>query len=516
MCKIKYSKFIFCIFLCFSLVFCTSFKRPEPRVEAVGITLTAATVASILMTILFSAGITAVTVETWKQLKEADDEREWQQYIDSTIQTLNEQDAGLGTSIDTAIRSLQNTAEGQKVTLPESVWDRLKALSVSIAHGNNIIINLTQPIIGTLNDVFMAGHSKVAYNDLPLLYNSTAHSTSTTLNPTVTENFADFYKAAQEFTGSQAPYISCFYVRQDITNSRDGYWGFLYVVGANNTPVVSAETFINSPHSVNIDVRFNDGLNVLCYGLYYSNSRDFWTGMQFASPMTIPADVITLGTYGLAVDSIIKGDITIDGLYYKSVVATDIPLETVPGFVDTLVDDAYDVVTPGRVQDDTGSITGDITITFPVDLAPDVAVGDIIDVSIPVTDVLEDVGVIPVDTVQDVTIADRRPIADVIRPSVPVPGPGVGDYDLHLQNFFPFCIPFDFRDFIGILKASPEAPKFTFNMPTGYTKESGVIYTEYTLDFSQYDTVAYWLRKFELLAFLVGLIMLTRSMFIRS
>ena len=83
-----------------------------------------------------------------------------------------------------------------------------------------------------------------------------------------------------------------------------------------------------------------------------------------------------------------------------------------------------------------------------------------------------------------------------------------------LEKIFPFCLPFDLIDFIGVLDADPEAPKFTIpiKVPTG----TGWGVYNIDIDLSKFDSVAALLRQMETLAFVVGLIMVTRQKMIRG
>lgn len=76
-------------------------------------------------------------------------------------------------------------------------------------------------------------------------------------------------------------------------------------------------------------------------------------------------------------------------------------------------------------------------------------------------------------------------------------------YDL--TTLFPFCIPFDIYRFVTMFNASPVAPhvQIPFNIPA-----IGLQYT-FDLDFSSFNSVASVLRSVELIAFCVGLAILT-------
>lgn len=78
-------------------------------------------------------------------------------------------------------------------------------------------------------------------------------------------------------------------------------------------------------------------------------------------------------------------------------------------------------------------------------------------------------------------------------------------FKFDLTTLFPFCIPFDIYRFVTMFSASPVAPhvQIPFNIPA-----VGLQYT-FDLDFSSFDGVASVLRSVELIAFCVGLAILT-------
>ena len=116
------------------------------------------------------------------------------------------------------------------------------------------------------------------------------------------------------------------------------------------------------------------------------------------------------------------------------------------------------------------------------------------------------------DTTRDTVIDSDKdldndiPIADVI------PGANVSDYTITgLQDVFPFCIPFDLIDFLNVLDAEPEAPRFEWEFE--YVK--GKVY-KFDLDLSRFETVAAAFRTFELLGFCLALILITRDKMIKG
>lgn len=80
-----------------------------------------------------------------------------------------------------------------------------------------------------------------------------------------------------------------------------------------------------------------------------------------------------------------------------------------------------------------------------------------------------------------------------------------------LTEIFPFCIPFDVYALLSCLSAEPQTPVFTvrFVIP-------GVINQEFTIDLSPFSTIAQIVRTMELIAFAIGLALVTRERFLRS
>lgn len=100
------------------------------------------------------------------------------------------------------------------------------------------------------------------------------------------------------------------------------------------------------------------------------------------------------------------------------------------------------------------------------------------------------------------------PIDDVIG--------GPDDYQVPgLADVFPFCIPFDIYNFLSALAADPVAPHFTAQLD--FPEAIGGTQTiDIDFDSPTWNQLAQLLRLLELLAFIVGLALLTRSMFIRG
>lgn len=143
-------------------------------------------------------------------------------------------------------------------------------------------------------------------------------------------------------------------------------------------------------------------------------------------------------------------------------------------------------------------------------------------VVIPIPQVLP----IPADTVADipnviaqlpavVTDTDDTTIPEIAA-DLAASYPAAGDYNLNLTNYFPFCIPFDLYDIMTSFVAEPVAPSLTIPLPVTYSVEEGVIMEEYTIDLSQFDSVAAVLRMLELVLFGVGLAVATRQIYLRG
>lgn len=177
----------------------------------------------------------------------------------------------------------------------------------------------------------------------------------------------------------------------------------------------------------------------------------------------------------------------------------------------------------------------DIPIAWPGDDALDRILAGIKEGTATWTDVLEKVGVVAVDVAgenaydidEDGTSAKQHvyaPASDVPNvkdDTIDIPAEGtapstaLGSYTLAgLEKLFPFCLPFDLMDFIGVLDATPQAPKFT--IPFKYPTRGGTETYDIVIDLSSFDSVAELLRDMECLAFIVGLIMITRSRMIRG
>ena len=109
------------------------------------------------------------------------------------------------------------------------------------------------------------------------------------------------------------------------------------------------------------------------------------------------------------------------------------------------------------------------------------------------------------------SIAEPMPDTDTnpdTQPDSPgAPSSDIGDYQIDLKKFFPFCIPFDLYDFFTCLNADPVAPviEWVIPLPGGGTYPLEI-------DLSAFDDVAQLLRRLQLLLFCVGLAFKTRDL----
>lgn len=119
---------------------------------------------------------------------------------------------------------------------------------------------------------------------------------------------------------------------------------------------------------------------------------------------------------------------------------------------------------------------------------------------------------IPVDQTSGKPLDDTG--TDTDTPSKPGEGTDTVDWptssDLSLPKLiitkFPFCIPFDIANMIGLLEAEPKAP--VFKMPL---KIGTVVNEEITLDLDQFSDVIRIIRWGELILFVAGLALVTRN-----
>lgn len=207
------------------------------------------------------------------------------------------------------------------------------------------------------------------------------------------------------------------------------------------------------------------------------------------------------------------------------------------GFSDVTIDNDDWDYTPSKYYDiDTGAYDGEVTsldmertnndvsdlISDNVDIdsvetkTVDTVISDAksIDES---TDAATDITKTLTDTITDAnTKADERVDPDEkVDDKTDVNNPTdesdeVKKYKVTLVDIFPFCIPFDIYGFLNCLKAEPVAP--SFDIPIIGVNSFGLDEFTYTLDLSQFNSVAKILRTMELLGFCVGLAFVTNNL----
>ena len=95
------------------------------------------------------------------------------------------------------------------------------------------------------------------------------------------------------------------------------------------------------------------------------------------------------------------------------------------------------------------------------------------------------------------------------------------DYKADLRLVFPFCIPFDLIHLIQAFEAEPEAPVFEFpldlELENPWTGKKILDYHHtFELDMSDYEPVIKIFRIFEIIFFIIGLLMITRQQMIKG
>ena len=106
-------------------------------------------------------------------------------------------------------------------------------------------------------------------------------------------------------------------------------------------------------------------------------------------------------------------------------------------------------------------------------------------------------------------------------PEDPTPEEEASPYKADLREIFPFCIPFDLIHLFKVFDAEPEAPVFKFpldlELDNPWTGEKVVDYHhEFEFDFSDYEDLIKLLRIIQIVAFITGLMMITRQQMIKG
>lgn len=105
---------------------------------------------------------------------------------------------------------------------------------------------------------------------------------------------------------------------------------------------------------------------------------------------------------------------------------------------------------------------------------------------------------------------DSTPVVDPAQPADP--DISIPEMSAHLEDYFPFCLPFDVYKIMQKFNGSPQAPQIhlSFDAP-GLN-----LHIPLDLDFSVFDSVAAVLRNGEAVLYVVGLAVVTRKTFLRS
>lgn len=172
---------------------------------------------------------------------------------------------------------------------------------------------------------------------------------------------------------------------------------------------------------------------------------------------------------------------------------------------------AYDVLTPGRVIGDAGTVTGDVT----VDTAKEDAIAGVWAGDIPWVDFMDNIGAIPIDITTDLVIdkddgaSGDEKIEDKYTPPVAPPS-DMGSFTADLKRIFPFCIPFDLVNAVKVLNAPAVVPKFVIPFKVNYKNVK--IDEKFIVDMGQFDSVIRIMRIGEVLLFIIGLAFVTRGL----
>lgn len=103
----------------------------------------------------------------------------------------------------------------------------------------------------------------------------------------------------------------------------------------------------------------------------------------------------------------------------------------------------------------------------------------------------------------------------------PTPEEEASPYKADLREVFPFCIPFDLIHLLKVFEANAEAPVFEFpldiELDNPWTGEKVVDYHHtFELDMSDYEPVIKILRIFQVVFFIIALMLITRQQMIKG
>lgn len=110
---------------------------------------------------------------------------------------------------------------------------------------------------------------------------------------------------------------------------------------------------------------------------------------------------------------------------------------------------------------------------------------------------------------------------DPDNPESPTPEEEASPYKADLREIFPFCIPFDLIHLLKVFEADAEAPVFEFpldiELDNPWTGEKVVDYHHtFKLDMSDYEPVVKILRIFQVVFFIIALMLITRQQMIKG
>lgn len=270
------------------------------------------------------------------------------------------------------------------------------------------------------------------------------------------------------------------------------------------------------PKSVN-----NSGIVTYTTTVVTSSDSKPYTGAVYGVSAGVGIDISPyLGYYFYFYSKQPNGDVvTSTERYFSSFLGANnvSNVAVVKGFYDIAVptpdlaypSDNYLVRMPDIPSVDTG--TGEVTYPDSIAYTKDAVAAPypIGDDGVKVPDIPFD---IPVDQTSGKPMDDTG--TDTDTPSKPGEGTDTVDWptssDLSLPKLiitkFPFCIPFDIANMIGLLEAEPKAP--VFKMPL---KIGTVVNEEITLDLDQFSDVIRIIRWGELILFVAGLALVTRN-----
>lgn len=405
------------------------------------------------------------------------------------------------------------------ITITNDLWNALKGWASSLYQGDIPATELTASDTVALMDV--SGFSSSAVNSMYSKINSIYNS-----------GYANALIQVTYQSGSVA-YILCYYFVDE-----SPYWSLKLRNGTTGSVQITNGATVNFYQARLYSGSGYETTNVATsvpLGTVYTSQKD----SLILSDKYIFCESVddSIGVVGINVSILCENGCLNDGvdvIFPEEDLSYDICY--LPGYdlSATYANGAYDVVTSGRTWDGT-DVAGDVVITMPDELTTDIPFQDLYDKvvagDIPFTDVLDDAGVIPVDTTLDRDLVDGGTIAGAIVDTAIDNAPTIDDtkeetdengetvqkevpMTFDLSKLFPFCIPFDIIDFINVLSASPVAPCIEY--PIQYPTVNGMETYNLKIDLSKFDKVAELLRKMETLVFIVGLAGITRNHMIRG